>query len=446
MALTGLDIYKLLPRTNCKECGVPTCLAFAMALAGKKTSLDKCPHVSEQAKAALDSAAAPPIQLVTIGAGDRKLEIGNETVLFRHEQTFYHPTGIAVEIADNQPAAEIANQAKHIQSMEFDRVGKKVRIDLIALRDKSNNPDTFAQAAKAASGASTLPLVLISTNPQVMEAAAKITASGRPLLYGANSQNWQAMADLAKKYNCPLGLSANGLDELADLTAKISAAGIKELVINPGSTDIKRLLSDLTQIRRLAIKKSLRALGYPVIVAAPDNSGAHEESLFAATFIAKYAGIVILKNQNLWQMLPLVTIRQNLYTDPQKPIQIESKIYTVGAVTDASPIIVTTNFSLTYYTVEPEIEASKVPTYILVVNTEGMSVLTAYSADKFNEKIIAKAVNDSQVAQRVKHKKLIIPGYVSVLSGKLEAESGWQVMVGPREASEIPSYLKNVWK
>ncbi|MFH1228499.1 MAG: acetyl-CoA decarbonylase/synthase complex subunit gamma [Planctomycetota bacterium] len=446
MALTGLDIYKLLPRTNCKECGVPTCLAFAMALAGKKTSLDKCPHVSEQTKAALDSASAPPIQLVTVGTGDHKLEIGNETVLYRHEQTFYHPSGIAVEIADNQPVPEIAKQAKHIQSMEFDRVGKKVRIDLIAVRDKSNNPDTFANAVKTVSAASLLPMVLVSANPQVIEAGAKIAASRRPLLYGANPQNWQTMTDIAKKYNCPLGVTASNLDELAGLTPKIAAAGIKELVINPNPANTRQLLSDITQIRRLAVKSNFRALGYPVIAFSPKNLTTHEESLFAATFIAKYAGIIVIKNQNLWQMLPLVTIRQNIYTDPQKPIQIESKIYTVGAVTDASPVIITTNFSLTYYTVAPEVEASKVPAYIVVVNTEGMSVLTAYSADKFNEKIIAKTINDCQIAQKVRHKKVIIPGYVAILSGKLEAESGWQVMVGPREASEIPSYLKNVWK
>jgi acetyl-CoA decarbonylase/synthase complex subunit gamma len=453
MALTGLDIYKLLPKTNCGECGVPTCLAFAMALATKKTSLDKCPHVSEQAKAALAGASAPPIQLVTIGTGDNKLEIGNETVLFRHEQTFYHPTGIAVEIADNLPPAEIEKKAKYVQNLVFDRVGKKVRVELIAIRDVSNNADTFANACKTVTANSTLALIQISSNPAVQEAGLKITASRKPLIYAADAQNYAAMAELAKKYSCPLGVSGNNLDELADLTPKITALGVKELVINPNSKTQGQLLSDVNQIRRLGLKKTFRPLGFPVIVfpaspagGPPDGADTMSETLFAATFILKYAGIVVLKGSELWQMLPLVTARQNVYTDPQKPIQVESKLYPIGNVTETSPVLVTTNFSLTYFTVEPEVEGSKVPSYILVVNTEGMSVMTAYAADKLNEKIITKALTESNIAQKIKHKKVIIPGYVATLSGKLEAESGWEVLVGPREASSLPSYLKNVWK
>lgn len=445
MALTGLDIYKLLPKTNCGKCGVPTCLAFAMALAGKKTSLDKCPDVSAQAKAALDGASAPPIQLVAIGAGDNKVEIGNETVLFRHEQTFYHPTGLAVEIADNLPVSDITAKVKSINAMEFDRVGKKVKFELIAVTDKSSDANKFAEAVKAVTANSRLALVLVSTNPAVMDAGAKLCADRRPLLYGANAENYQAMAELAKKYNCPLGVAGKNLDDLADLTPKITALGIKELVINPGSTELPKLLSDITQIRRLALKKTFRPFGFPAIVFAPAGD-AYQSVLFAGTFIAKYAGIVVMPEASLWQGLPMVSIRQNIYTDPQKPIQVESKIYTVGNVTDQSPVLVTTNFSLTYFTMQPEVEGSKVPSYIVVVNTEGMSVLTAFAADKLNEKVITKALNDYKVSEQVKHKKVIIPGYIAVLSGKLEAESGWQVMVGPREASAIPSYLKNVWK
>jgi len=445
MALTGLDIYKLLPKTNCGECGVPTCLAFAMALATKKTSLDKCPYVSAAAKAALEGASAPPIQLVTIGTGDNKLEIGNETVLYRHEQTFYHPTGIAVEIADSLPADEIARRVKHMQALEFDRVGKKVRIEVIAIRDASNSPDKFAAACKTAFDNSALPLIQISTNPAVQEAGLKITGARKTLIYGANPQNYAAMAELAKKYNCPLGVTAANLDELADLTPKITALGIKELVINPNSATLGQLLSDVVQIRRLALKKTFRPLGFPVIVFPPEGTDSMDETLFAATFILKYAGIVVMKGSELWQMLPLVTVRQNIYTDPQKPIQVEPKVYAIGNVTENSPVLVTTNFSLTYFTVEPEVEGSKVPSYILVVNTEGMSVMTAYAADKLNEKIITKAINETNVGAKVKHKKLIIPGYVATLSGKLEAESGWEVLVGPREASSLPSYLKNVW-
>jgi acetyl-CoA decarbonylase/synthase complex subunit gamma len=444
MALSGLDIFKLLPKTNCGDCHVPTCLAFAMALATKKTSLDKCPHVSAESKAALEGAAAPPIQLVTIGAGENKLEIGNETVLFRHEQTFYHPTGLAVEIGDNLPLSEIEKKAKYIQNLVFDRVGKKARIELIAIRDVSHNPDAFANACKTVTANSTLALVQISSEPTVQEAGLKVTASRRPLIYGADARNYQAMAELAKKYNCPLGVTGNNLDELADLTPKITALGVKELVINPNSKTMGQLLADITQIRRLGLKKNFRPLGFPVIVFSLDGADAMSETLFAATFVLKYAGIVVIKHSELWEALALATVRQNIYTDPQKPIQMEAKAYPIGKVTDQSPVLLTTNFSLTYFTVEPEVEASKIPAYILVVNTEGMSVLTAYAADKFNEKIIAKAIKESDIGQKVSHKQVILPGYVAALSGKLESESGWEVLVGPREASAIPAYLKNI--
>lgn len=452
MALTGLEIYKLLPKTNCGDCDVPTCLAFAMSLATKKASLDKCPHVSAESKSVLDGASTPPIQLVTIGTGEHKLEIGNETVLFRHEQTFHHPCGIAVEIPDSLPPAEITQRARHIESLVFDRVGKKTRIELIAIRDAGHNPETFAQACQAVTNNSDLAIIQISSEPSVHEAGLKITAGRRPLIYGADARNYQAMAELAKRYNCPLGVTAGNPDEpagtalreLADLTSKITALGIKELVIYPNSGTAGRLLSDLTQIRRLAIKKNFRPLGFPTLALAPEGADPISETLFGATFILKYAGIVVLRQSELWEALALVTARQNIYTDPQKPIQIEAKAYPIGNVTDQSPVLLTTNFSLTYFTVEPEVEASKVAAYILVVNTEGMSVLTAYAADKFNEKTIAKALKESGIGQQVSHKKVVLPGYVAALSGKVEAESGWEVLVGPREASAIPAYLKNI--
>jgi acetyl-CoA decarbonylase/synthase complex subunit gamma len=443
MPLTGLDIYKLLPKTNCGKCQVPTCLAFAMALAAKKISLDKCPYVSAEAKAALESASAPPIQLVTIGAGEYKIEIGNETVLFRHEQTFYHPPGLAVEIADSLSVPEIEKKAQAITRLVYDRVGKKVKVELIAVVDKSHDPSQFAQAVKTVMAHSPRALILVSFNPAILEAGVKLCADKRPLLYGANAENYQSLTELAKKYNCPLGVTGKNLDELAELTPQITARGVKELVINSGSTELSQLLSDITQMRRLALKKTFRPLGFPVIVFAPQE--AYQSVLFGTTFIAKYGGLIVLPEISLWQGLVLTTIRQNIYTDPQKPIQVEPKLYSIGETNEQSPVLVTTNFSLTYFTVSPEVEASKVPSYMLVVNTEGMSVLTAFAADKLNEKVITKALNDYDVENKAKHHKVIIPGYAAVLSGKLEAESGWQVMVGPREASAIPGYLKNVW-
>ncbi len=445
MALTGLDIYKLLPKTNCAKCGMPTCLAFAMALAQKKTSLDKCPDVSAQAKDALEGASAPPQRLVTIGTGDNKLEIGNETVMFRHDQTFWHPCGIGIEVADTLPANELAARIERINKLEFERVAQKIKVELIAVVNKSGSADTFAKAVTAVCAKSQRSLVLVSTDPKAMEAGLKAAAGRKPLIYAANAVNHAEMAKLAKANSCALAVVAKGLDELTDLTPKIKALGVEDLVIDPGNHSPKAGLSDATHARRLAVKKTFRPLGYATI-AFTDTDDATWELAVAASAILKYQGIVILRGSEPWEILPLLAARQNIYTDPRKPIQVESKVYEIGSVSDKSPVLVTTNFSLTYFTVEPEVESSKVPSFIMVVDTEGMSVLTAFAADKLTSEKVAKMLKTCGLADRVSHKKVVIPGYVSVMSGKLQEESGWEVMVGPREASAIPAYLKTVWK
>ncbi|MDQ7778595.1 MAG: acetyl-CoA decarbonylase/synthase complex subunit gamma [Planctomycetota bacterium] len=445
MALTGLDIYKLLPKTNCAKCGMPTCLAFAMALAQKKTSLDKCPDVSAQAKEALEGASAPPQRLITIGAGEGKLEVGNETVMFRHDQTFWHPCGVGIEIADTMSDAEMAARIENINKLTFDRVAQIIRVEIIAVVCKSGSPEKFAKAVKTVFDKSQKALVLVSLDPKVMEAGLKVAAARKPLVYAANAANHAEMVKLAKAGACPLAVLGKGLDEVADLTAKVKALGVEDLVIDSGAHDPKGALADATHARRLAIRKTFRPLGYPTITFTDTDDAAWEVAV-AASAILKYQGMVILRGSEPWEILPLLTTRQNIYTDPRKPIQVESKIYEIGAVTKNSPVLVTTNFSLTYFTVEPEVESSKVPSYIAVVDTEGMSVLTAFAADKLTSEKVAKMLKTSGIAERVGHKKVVIPGYVSVMSGKLQEDSGWEVLVGPREASAIPSYLKTVWK
>ncbi|MCL5773541.1 MAG: acetyl-CoA decarbonylase/synthase complex subunit gamma [Firmicutes bacterium] len=441
MALTGLDIYKLLPKSNCGECGAPTCLAFAMKLAGKKASLEECPKISDEAKSALGEASQPPIKLVTIGIGDRKVELGNETVLFRHEQTFYHQTGIAIEVDASLSEGDIKSRAEKIKGLAFERVGMCLDVNLIALKDTNGNADSFAKAAETASKASGMPLILMSSNPAVIEAALKSVADQKPLVYGAGSENWEAMVNLAKANNCPLALKGKNLEDLAALSEKVRATGFNELILDSGARELNQGLADLTQIRRLALKKLYRPLGYPAMsVASSDDP--MTEIMEASVYIAKYAAIVVIKGSETWEALPLVTLRQNIYTDPQKPIQVEPKVYTFGAVNETSPVLITTNFSLTYFTVAGEIEASKIPTYLVIVDTDGTSVLTAWAADKFNAAKINAALKNSGLESSLKHKKAAIPGYVSVISGALEDESGWKVMVGPKEASGIPAFLK----
>lgn len=444
MALSGLDIYKLLAKTNCKKCGFPTCLAFAMQLAAKKASLDQCPSVSEEARRALESASQPPIKLITIGAGEGKLEVGNETVIFRHDQTFYHPCGVGFIIEDNLSEPVLKEKIEKAKKSVFERVGKVIKADLVALKNTSGNKDIFIKTLNFILSNSSLNLVLISEDAAIMKEALELSKQKKPLIYGANEKNYQQMAELSKTYTCPLVVSAPDLNTLADLVNKVTSQGATDLILETKPANLSQKIWDLTQLRRLALKKNFRAFGYPSLAVTTGNNVA-EEINEAVSYVSKYAGIVLLNNLEPWEVLPLLTVRQDIYTDPQKPSQVEPKIYEIGAVNDNSPVAVTTNFSITYYTVATEVEGSRVPTYIISVDSEGMSVLTAWAAEKFTAEKITEALQKCGITNRVKHKNVILPGYVAVLSGKLEELSGWKVSVGPKEAAGIPAYLKS-WK
>ncbi len=446
MALTALQIYKHLPKTNCGDCSSPTCLAFAMQLAGKKASLDACPHVSDEGKAALGAASAPPIRLVTIGTGDEKIELGNETVLFRHDETFYHPTAVAVKVSSSLDDAAVKKRVEEISRLDFERVGQRIRVGLVAVEDSGSGAGEFARAVKAAAGASSLPLLLMSEDPEAVKAALPACKDARPLICGANAENLSLMAAVAKEAGCPLVVRGKGLDELAELTQKAVAAGVEDIILDPGSRELAAVLQDLTQIRRQALKRNFRPLGYPAI-AFTASEDPYQQAAEASSCVAKYAGVVVIDMVEPWAVLPILTLRQNIYADPQKPIQVEAKLYEVGTPGDESPVLITTNFSLTYFTVEGDVEASKTPSYIVVVDTEGTSVLTAWAAEKLTAENIAAKVKELGVGEKVKHRKIIIPGFVAVLSGKLEEElSGWEILVGPRESSGIPAYMKSEWK
>jgi acetyl-CoA decarbonylase/synthase complex subunit gamma len=324
MALTGLDIFKLMPKKNCKECGQPTCLAFAMALAASKTSLDKCPHVSDAAKETLGGASAPPIKLIKIGKGDKAREIGDEVVLFRHDKAFYHPTCFAIEISDKLTGADLDAKIEKVNGLVMERVGQKVSIDMIAVRNESGNADSFAAAVKTVSAKSSFALVLISEDPDAMAKALEAAGDVNPLIYAANEENYTKMVELAAKYKCPLAVKGNGLDATAALVEKISAT-YKELVIDLGTRQLSQALAEITQTRRLSIKKKFRPFGYPVMaITASDN--ARDEVVEASTYIAKYASMVVLKADEKSQILPLTALRMNLYTDPQKPSRLNLRL------------------------------------------------------------------------------------------------------------------------
>jgi acetyl-CoA decarbonylase/synthase complex subunit gamma len=447
MALTGIEIFKLLPKTNCGDCGVPTCLAFAMNLAAGKAELTACPHVSDEAKEKLSEAAAPPISSVTIGVGDRALKIGGETVMFRHEKRFENPPGLAILISDTMTDAEVDARLERFKTLEYERVGLTLYPDLAAIKADGGDAAKFEALVNKVKEKSDANLILMSDNADVLAAGVKACADRKPLLYAATKDNLDSVASLAKDNDCPVAVKASSPEELAELTEKLTAAGIKNIVIDSGSRTIKQALEDQIIIRSAALNKKFRPLGYPTIVFPCEmTDNPMKEALIASILIAKYASIIVLSDFQGESLFPLLVERLNIYTDPQRPLATTEGIYEINNPNENSPLFITTNFSLTYFLVSGYIESSKAPGWLLVKDTEGLSVMTAWAAGKFSADIIAPFVKKSGIENKINHRKLIIPGYSAAESGGLEEElAGWEILVGPREGAHIPGYLKT-WK
>ncbi len=435
MALSGIQIYKLLPQTNCKECGFPTCLAFAMKLAAKQVELSACPYVTAEAKKQLAESAAPPIRLVTLKAPGGEVKAGNEVVLFRHDKTFYNRPGLFIRVKASDP--DLAKKVAAADAYKVNYVGMDLTVDGFALVGDAD----LAAAVKTVRGATKRPLILIG-DPAALQAGLSACAGETPLLCAADASNADALADLTKNSKAALVVKADSLEALADLTQKIQAKGVEELVLDLGGKNLSEGLTRSTQLRRLALKSNFRPLGYPIIAFPCD---AKDEGVAAAQAIAKYAGFVVLSEFKPEAIYPLLVLRQNIYTDPQKPIQVTPGIYEINAPKPESPVLVTTNFSITYFAVANEVEGSGLPAWLVVCDAEGMSVLTAWAAGKFDAERIAKTIKGFDVASKVSKKRVVLPGHVAVLSGELEAElPDWEIKVGPREAVDIPAFYKQV--
>ena len=451
MALKGTDVVKKLPdggKKNCRECGFPTCFAFAMKLAGGGVPLDKCPYLSEEVRAELEDALAPPIKLVTIGTGENALQIGNEEVVYRHEKTFVHQPGIALLISDNEPDAKVDEKLKKITELQFPWVGLTLKANVLALRFESGDKAKFEALVKKVCDATDLPLVLMSEDVDVLLSARNICGDRRPLLYAATKDNIDKIIAGIKSSPVPVVVRGNSIEELIPLTTKLKDAGIEEIVLDPIANNMQEAIRDQTLLRRAALKQNFRPLGYPTIgfpcFIAKDEI---REILLAAMFIIKYPGIIVLSDFDQYSLLPLLVHRLNIYTDPRMPMSVEEKVYAVLEPNEESPVLVTSNWALTYFIVSGEVEGSKVPSWLCVKDTEGLGVLTGWAAGKFSGDSIGPFIKKTGIEDRVKHKKLIIPGKVARIKGELEeALPGWEIIVGPREASEIAAYLPNLVK
>lgn len=444
MALTGIQIFKLLPKTNCKECGVPTCLAFAMNLASGKAELDSCPYVSDEAKEQLAEASAPPIRPVVIGKGVRKLTTGGETVLYRHEKTFYNKTALAAMVESDISVSDLESKLKTWNAFQYERVGLNLCPELVALKDVNGDKDAFGEKAKKIAEESEFNLVLISDNIDVMRAGIEASGFKRPLIYAATEGNADDFGALAKENDLPLAVKADSVEAIIPLTEKLTKMGLKDLVLDSGSREIKQALTDQVCIRRSALKAGNRSLGFPTITFPCEMvSNLDMETLIAGMFIAKYGGIVVLSDFTAESLFPLLLERLNIFTDPQRPMTVTEGIYEIGKPDENSPVLVTTNFALTYFIVSGEIEGSKVPSWLLIKDSEGLSVMTAWAAGKFAGDDVGVFVKKCGIMDKIKHTELIIPGYAAAIAGDVEEElAGWTITVGPREAAHLPAFLK----
>ncbi len=440
MALTGLEIFKLLPNKNCGECKVPTCLAFAMKLAAKSVEPTACPYISEKAMEILGASQSPPIKKLSFKVGDHNYEIGAETVNYRHEKTFFNKTLIALEISDSLPDEEFRKKFDEIISYKFERVGETLYPECIALSFDSGNADNFISRYNIIKGADKI-VVLSNITPDVLKSVAAVENNpGRLIINSVSSSTIGGFVDVPGIKEMKLVVESSSLEELFDAVQQVEKLGFSNLILKLKSEGTSGLLKNNVTLRRLAINKNFKPAGYPILTECSD------ELFGAIAGICKYSSVIILKNFDGAALFPLLTLRQNIYTDPQKPLQITPGIYNVKEPDKDSPVIVTTNFSLTYFIVSGEIENSPYSARLLITDSEGMSVLTAWSANKFSPEHIAKAVAGTNIESQVAHKKLIIPGFVAVLKGELEDKlKDWEIMVGPQEASDLPSFLKEVW-
>lgn len=440
MALSGIQIYKLLPQTNCKDCGFPTCLAFAMKLAAKQVELSLCPHVSEEATAKLSEAAAPPVRPITLKSNGYEIKSGNEVVMFRHEKTFYSHPGLFLRVRDSESQENIREKVTPAENYKVDYVGIELSMSGFAIQSDGGD---FGGAVATVREVSHKPVVLIGEADELKAGLSELGPDEKTLLCHATPKNWKAMADLAKEYDAALAIQADTIGEMEDLAGKVQEAGVKDLVLSPVQRGFRGTLLANTISRRMAIKKNFRPLGYPIINFPGDVGDPAREVMLAAQSIGKYGSFIVLDHFNPETAYPLLVLRENIYTDPQKPIQVQPGVYEINDPKPEDPVLVTTNFSITYFSVANEVESAGLPAWLVVTESEGMSVLTAWAAGKFDAERIAKDVKRFDLADKVTKHRVILPGHVAVLSGELEEElPDWEIRVGPREAVDIPKFLK----
>lgn len=449
MALTGLDIFKLTPKKNCKDCGFPTCLAFSMKVAAGGIEIEKCPHMSEENLTKLSESTAPPMKALTVGAGANEYKLGGETVLFRHEKTLVNRNRFAVAIKDTDSADVVNSKIENIKKVDFERIGERMKAEFAAFIYTGNKEAYIANIKTVLASGAELAYMVVCEDVEVAKEALELLKDTNPILHGATAANYEQMVDVAAAGKYALGLRADSLEDLYELTSKVQSKDYKELLLDAGSKTIKEAYTNAIQIRRTALKDGDRTFGYPSIIFVNDLAKDNKfmEIALSSIFTIKYGSILVIENMDFARGHSVWALRQNIYTDPQRPMRVEPKAYSVNNANDESPVLCTVDFALTYFIINGEIEKSKVPTWLLIPDAGGYSVLTAWAAGKFSGSIIANFVKESGVEQKTKSRKLIIPGKVAVLKGDIEDSlPGWEVVVGPNESMQLPKFLKDLYQ
>ena len=444
MALKALDIFKLTPKKNCKECGFPTCMAFSMKVAGGAVEVEKCPHMSDEAIQKLSEATAPPMKTLKVGAGENEYTLGGETVLFRHEKTLVSKNRYAVAFCDCMTDEEVEAKIANINKVEYERIGEIMKVEFACVT-YSGNKENFLNIVKKLKDQTKVAFILNVDDAEVAKEAVAELSGLNPVVIGATKDNYEAMIDVVKGDNLALGLKASSLEDLYNTVELVQKAGYKELILDVTGENIKDTYVNAVQVRRIALKEQDRTFGYPSIVFANKLSNGDEmmEVALSSAFTIKYGSIIVIDDINYAKALPLYALRQNLFTDPQKPMRVEAKVYPINNPDENSPVLVTVDFALTYFVVTGELERSKVPCWLVIPDAGGYSVLTSWAAGKFGGSVIGNFVKECGIADMTKNRDLIIPGKVAVIQADVQDNlPDWNVIVGTPEAMELPKFLK----
>lgn len=456
MALTGIQIFKLTPKKNCKECGCPTCMAFSMKVAQGAMTIDQCPHMSEEAVATLSEASAPPMKTIKAGFkafadnkndSEKEFALGGETVLFRHEKTFVNKTRYAVGVCTCMDDAEVDAKLASVSAIDYDRIGDRMYVEFVAVGcAEGATPDAYAALVKKADAAGRA-LILNVKDEACAKAALDVCKDKKPILNGADASNYEAMSKLATEAGVVLGVGGASVEELYETVAALEKAGNKNLILDIDMGSVKDTFAAAVLIRRAALKDTDRTFGYPSIVKVGKlaKGDSHMQAALAALFTMKYGSIVVMEEMSMAQALPLYGLRQNLFTDPQKAPRIDPGIYPINGGDENSICLTTVDFALTYFLVSGELERSGVPCNLLISDAGGLSVLTSWAAGKFSSGSIAKYIQEFEIESKIKNRTLVLPGKVAVLKGDLEAKlPGWNIVVGPTEAVQLVKFLKDM--